>query len=51
MKRKAVVTGIGMVTPLGLDVESTWEGAIAGRSGVGPITRFDASGLPVTFAA
>jgi 3-oxoacyl-[acyl-carrier-protein] synthase II len=51
MKRTVVVTGIGMVTPLGMDVESTWEGAIAGRSGVGSITRFDASALPVTFAA
>ena len=51
MKRTVVVTGIGMITPLGLGVDSTWEGVISGRSGVGPITRFDASSLPVTFAA
>jgi 3-oxoacyl-[acyl-carrier-protein] synthase II len=48
--RRVVVTGLGAVSPCGLDVPSTWEAVCAGRSGVGPITRFDASGLPVTFA-
>jgi 3-oxoacyl-[acyl-carrier-protein] synthase II len=43
MIRRVVVTGIGAVTPLGLDITSTWDGAIGGRSGIGPITRFDAS--------
>jgi 3-oxoacyl-[acyl-carrier-protein] synthase II len=39
-----------MVTPLGNDVESSWSGLIAGRSGAGPITQFDTEGFPVTFA-
>jgi len=41
--RRVVVTGIGLVTPLGGDVETTWSNIIAGKSGAGPITRFDAS--------
>ena len=51
MTRRFVVTGVGMVTPLGADAEETWSNVCAGRSGVGPVTRFDASNLPVTFAA
>jgi len=43
-RRRVVVTGMGCVTPLGCDLESTWAGAVAGRSGVGPITRFDPAG-------
>jgi 3-oxoacyl-[acyl-carrier-protein] synthase II len=43
MKRRVVVTGIGLVSPLGLDRPTTWEGLVAGRSGIGPITKFDAS--------
>jgi len=41
--RRVVVTGLGLVTPLGADVETTWANIIAGKSGAGPITRFDAS--------
>ncbi len=48
--RRVVVTGMGAVTPLGGDVDSTWAGLVAGRSGVRTITRFDASGFPTTFA-
>ncbi|MGA2512676.1 MAG: beta-ketoacyl-ACP synthase II [Candidatus Limnocylindrales bacterium] len=48
---RVVVTGMGAVTPIGLDVESTWEGLIAGRSGVGPITQFDPSRLATRIAA
>jgi len=49
-RRRVVVTGLGCVSPLGIDVASTWEGAVAGRSGVGPITRFDCSDFTVRFA-
>ena len=41
--RRVVVTGLGLVTPLGADVETTWTNLIAGKSGIGPITRFDVS--------
>ena len=41
--RRVVVTGLGLVTPLGADVETSWKNLIAARSGAGPITRFDAS--------
>ncbi|MPZ49366.1 MAG: beta-ketoacyl-ACP synthase II [Dehalococcoidia bacterium] len=47
---KVVVTGIGMVTPVGLDAPSTWEAMRAGRSGTGPITHFDASSFDVQVA-
>ncbi|HJT16288.1 MAG TPA: beta-ketoacyl-ACP synthase II [Thermoanaerobaculia bacterium] len=42
-KRRVVITGIGMISPLGIGNESTWQGLIEGRSGVGKITKFDAS--------
>lgn len=48
---RVVVTGLGCVSPLGLDLESSWAAAVAGSTGVGPISRFDASALPVRFAA
>jgi 3-oxoacyl-[acyl-carrier-protein] synthase II len=51
MAERVVITGIGAVTPLGLDRETTWQALLAGRSGVGPITAFDASGLPTQIAA
>ncbi|MEO6113498.1 MAG: beta-ketoacyl synthase N-terminal-like domain-containing protein, partial [Sphingomicrobium sp.] len=41
--RRVVVTGLGLVTPLGGDVETTWKNILASKSGAGPITRFDAS--------
>src|SRR5213595_277988 len=50
MTRRVAITGLGFVTPLGTDVHSTWEGLIAGRSGAGPITRFDPVQSPVKFA-
>jgi 3-oxoacyl-[acyl-carrier-protein] synthase II len=49
--RRAVITGLGAVTPVGNDVPSTWEALVAGRSGVAAISRFDASDYPVTIAA
>ncbi|HET9103900.1 MAG TPA: beta-ketoacyl-ACP synthase II [Solirubrobacteraceae bacterium] len=45
-----VVTGIGALTPLGLSAPDTWSAMLAGRSGVGPVTHFDASELPVRIA-
>ncbi|MBW3592747.1 MAG: beta-ketoacyl-ACP synthase II [Actinobacteria bacterium] len=48
--RRVVVTGVGAVTPLGNDAETFWENLTAGKSGAGPITLFDASEYPVTFA-
>jgi 3-oxoacyl-[acyl-carrier-protein] synthase II len=49
--KKVFVTGLGAVTPLGNDVKTSWEGALAGRSGVDFIHSFDASGFPVRIAA
>jgi 3-oxoacyl-[acyl-carrier-protein] synthase II len=49
-RRRVVITGLGAVTPLGNDVESTWSKLVAGESGAGEITAFDASEYPVNFA-
>jgi 3-oxoacyl-[acyl-carrier-protein] synthase II len=49
--RRVVVTGLGAVTPLGLDAPSTWDAAVAGRSGVGFIESFDVTGYPVRIAS
>ena len=49
-QRRVVITGMGMITALGLDVETTWQNLLAGKSGAGPITRFDASGFLVRIA-
>ncbi len=48
--KRVVVTGLGALTPLGNDVASTWEAAVAGKSGAGPITHFDASKFKTQFA-
>jgi len=50
MTRRVVVTGLGMVTPLGTGVEKNWEAACSGTSGIGPITKFDATGFPARIA-
>ena len=48
--KRVVVTGLGTITPLGNDVQTTWENALAGKSGAGPITHFDASLFKTQFA-
>lgn len=49
-KRRVVITGLGIVSPLGIDLASSWDGIVNGRSGIGPITHFDASAFPVRIA-
>src|SRR5438477_3947706 len=49
--RRAVITGIGVITPLGLELSSFWEGLRQGRSGVGRVRSFDTSALPVHIGA
>jgi len=51
MPRRVVVTGLGIVSPVGIGVEEAWPTILAGRSGIGPITRFDASAFPSRIAA
>lgn len=51
MKRRVVVTGAGLVTPVGTGTEKTWQALCEGKSGLGPITHFDASSYPVRIAA
>jgi 3-oxoacyl-[acyl-carrier-protein] synthase II len=51
MKKRVVITGVGLVSPLGNNAEDTWAGLLAGRSGVDYITRFDTSQHKVRFAA
>jgi 3-oxoacyl-[acyl-carrier-protein] synthase II len=51
VNRRVVVTGIGLVSAIGVGTEATWEGLCAGQSGVGPITRFDAAAFAARIAA
>ncbi len=48
-KRRVVVTGLGALSPVGLNVAETWENILAGKSGIGPLTGFDTSGFPTRF--
>ena len=50
MARRVVVTGLGMVSPLGVGVEESWQAACSGVSGIGPVTKFDASAFPSRIA-
>jgi 3-oxoacyl-[acyl-carrier-protein] synthase II len=49
-RRRVVVTGLGLVSPVGIGVEPSWQALVAGRSGIGPITLFDASTYPTRIA-
>lgn len=51
MARRVVVTGVGLVSALGVGTEETWQNLLAGKSGAAPITHFDTTGFSVTFAA
>src|SRR5215468_11698508 len=48
-KRRVVVTGLGVVSPVGSTVQSAWDAILRGESGIGPVTRFDVSNFPVRF--
>ena len=49
-RRRVVVTGMGVITPLGLNVQDYWQSLMEGKSAAGPITQFDASGYETKFA-
>src|SRR5690349_6895267 len=51
MNRRVVITGTGLLTPVGLDVQESWASLLGGRSGAAPITQFDTTDFKVTFAA
>src|SRR2546423_8714457 len=46
-KRRIVVTGLGVVSPVGSTVQSAWDAILRGQSGIGPVTRFDVTAFPV----
>uniref|UniRef100_UPI0025828EFB beta-ketoacyl synthase N-terminal-like domain-containing protein n=1 Tax=Thauera sp. TaxID=1905334 RepID=UPI0025828EFB len=49
-RRRVVVTGLGVISPVGNTVQEAWTNILAGKSGIGPITRFDASGFAARIA-
>ena len=50
-KRRVVITGLGAITPLGNDIDSTWTSLLAGQSGAAPITSFDTTDIACKFGA
>ena len=51
VRQAVVITGMGLITPIGIGLDATWASLMAGRSGVGPISRFDASSFKVRIAS
>ena len=51
MGRRVVVTGVGLVIPIGIGVETAWKNVCEGKSGIGPLTRFDTNGFETKIAA
>ena len=51
MKRRVVISGMGVISPIGNDIDTFWNNAVQGNIGIGPITRFDASNLKAKVAA
>jgi 3-oxoacyl-[acyl-carrier-protein] synthase II len=51
VKRRVVITGMGAITPIGLNVDEYWDGLLSGKNGIGPITLFDATNFPVKIGA
>ena len=49
-RRRVVITGLGLISPVGNSVEEGWQNIIAGVSGIAPVTRFDTETFPVKFA-
>ena len=49
-RRRVVITGLGIVSPVGNSVDEAWQNILAGRSGIGPVTKFDASTFPTKIA-
>ena len=50
MKRRVAVTGMGVISPLGIDIDENWAAICDGKSGIAPITKFDTNSFPIKIA-